>query len=157
MLSPSSLVLHCPKLPNDLEGGGRVGYMLHTHTDATGATVAVAEAHCAPNRYFFSISPNSTAVNGSYINLRDLEPLQSRLVLRCNHHTRQWIPSLPLGKCMTGKWKLSHFFNASQFLTQIWKPTSSDYILAYFKILIIQCHAMSTKFAGYRSTSQPAD
>ena len=100
-------MLYCPELPNEIEGGGRVGYVLHTHIDATGATVAVAEARCAPNRYFFDLSANNASIS-----LHELEPLRSRVVMQCDHHTRHWIPSQPLGKCMTRENNFFSFFTS---------------------------------------------
>ncbi|KAL5964239.1 hypothetical protein TSMEX_008024 [Taenia solium] len=98
------ILLYCPPLPTDLEVGGQVGYALHTHTDATGATVVVAEVRCLPDRFFFPFSPADADVavvaNSTSLSLSDLEPLKSRLVLRCDHHRRQWIPDLPPGSCM---------------------------------------------------------
>ncbi len=87
-------MLHCPELPLNLGGGGILAYSLHAHNDATGATVAVANARCPIGRYFTPLGPpNSTKVN--------LNDLKSNLELTCNHHTRQWTPELPQGGCMT--------------------------------------------------------
>ncbi|VDM31649.1 unnamed protein product [Hydatigera taeniaeformis] len=101
------ILLYCPPLPTDFEVGGQVGYSLHTHTDATGATVAVAEVRCLPDRFFLPpyISDADVdfnlVVNGTVSRLSDYEPLKSQMVLRCDHHRRRWMPDLPNGGCMT--------------------------------------------------------
>ncbi|KAM7533396.1 hypothetical protein Aperf_G00000123521 [Anoplocephala perfoliata] len=99
------ILLHCPQLPDELEGGGQVRYALHTHNDATGATVAVAEAACPPNTFFFPTS-KETDIEAFNITapenfLDDLDSLQNQLILTCNHHSRIWTPVLPKGGCMT--------------------------------------------------------
>lgn len=93
------ILLYCPPLPDVLEVGGHLGYALHTHTDATGATVAVAEIGCLPDRFVFPFS--TAAATSTSLRLSDFEPLKNRLVLQCDHHRRQWIPDPPPGGCMT--------------------------------------------------------
>ncbi|EUB57602.1 hypothetical protein EGR_07544 [Echinococcus granulosus] len=93
------ILLYCPPLPDVLEVGGHLGYALHTHTDATGATVAVAEIGCLPDRFVFPFS--TVAATSTSLHLSDFEPLKNRLVLQCDHHRRQWIPDPPPGGCMT--------------------------------------------------------
>lgn len=80
-----------------------MGYALHMHTDATGATVVVAEVRCLPDRFLFPFSTAevAAAANSTSLRLSDLKPLKSRLALRCDHHRRQWMPDLPSGGCMT--------------------------------------------------------
>ncbi|VDN96363.1 unnamed protein product [Rodentolepis nana] len=97
--------MHCPQIPNDLEGGGQVRYSLQTHNDATGATVAIAEAACPPNTFFF---PSAKAAEIEATNEiipsptpENLGTLQNQLLLTCDHHSNTWVPSLPAGGCMT--------------------------------------------------------
>ncbi|KAM3184316.1 hypothetical protein ACTXT7_008597 [Hymenolepis weldensis] len=99
------MVLHCPQIPNDLEGGGQVRYALQTHNDATGASVAVAEAACPPNAFFFPFTKAAEieAVNGTVAEdiLENLGTLQNQLMLTCDHHHKTWVPALPTGGCKT--------------------------------------------------------
>lgn len=80
-------------------------YALHTHNDATSATVAIAEAACPPNTFFFPTVKAAAieAINGTVSEnlLDDLDPLQNPLMLTCDHHSKLWAPTLPKGGCMT--------------------------------------------------------
>lgn len=82
-------------------------YALQTHNDATGATVAVAEAACPPNAFFFPSAKAAEieAINGTVAEdfLENLGTLQNQLMLTCDHHHKTWVPALPTGGCKTRK------------------------------------------------------
>lgn len=78
-------------------GGGEISYSLVTHNDATGATVAVADAHCPLGRYF---SPPIVVGTNSTVKVK-AEDLRNQQLLTCDHHKLQWEPDLPVGGCLT--------------------------------------------------------